>query len=184
MTPEENEIIKSCCEDFKNADIAILKVKSCIDTEVIPAVLHLRYAGWHLSEGIINKEYRHLHEAKTHSEKAVVEAYRFGILYYLDVIKLFRDIHGKYISSGTIPNYSEKMRVAEEIRVNYMDKEYYYQHGNSSDSFLKLKSIVDELINSQPELNKLRVKNKIKVIVSCTISIVAIIIAILSIIFK
>jgi len=108
----EKKQINDLYDIFQHADELIQEVKATSCTEVIPAVLQLRYAGWHLlcclkndSQKEAEYEYR---SAVEHSERAKFEACRYGIVFCMQTIKTFKESYDKDILSSVISNYSEK----------------------------------------------------------------------------
>lgn len=183
MIEEYEELIKSCCENFKKADEVIREVKLFTTSEAIPAVLQLRYAGWHLVKFLADKKEKHLYEAKVHSNNAVFESYRYGILFCFKGIEEFRNEYGKYILPHIIPDYSEKMRKLEEIKEkiykNTTETEKYHFE-TLSNAFSESKIIFNKFIALQPELNKMKNKKwKILKIASILLPIIAMIVTII-----
>lgn len=186
MFEEHEKLIKSCCESFEKADGIIKEVKIFTTNEVIPAVLHLRYAGWHLVKFLNDKKEKHLYEAKTHSENAVLESYRYGIFFCFEAADKFRNEYGRYILPHIVPDYSEKMRKIEDIRKKiYIDA--IKADGNDFEilynMFIESKTILSELIALQPELNKLKGK-KIRILKLISIFLPITIAIIVAIIFR
>ena len=118
---------------FQQADELIQEIKATSCTEVIPAVLQLRYAGWHLlcclkydsnNDPQKESEYRSVIE---HSERAKFEACRYGIVFCMQAIKAFKESYDKDILSC-------------------------YEH------FISLRDVFDELKSCEADLNEVRRK--------------------------
>jgi len=162
---EKSQII-DLYNNFQKADELIQEVKATTCTEVIPAVLQLRYAAWHLicclKYDLDNDQEKKLDEYRNvveHSDRAIFEACRYGIVFCMQAVKEFKESYDKDILSSVISNYSEKMHSFSKAR------DFVKIKGDKStrakacyEHFVSLRDILDELKACEADLNEIRKK--------------------------
>lgn len=190
------EEIEKLYYTYKCADELVLEIKATTLDEVIPAVLQLRYAGWHLfcylkhysSNNEIERKSEYL-KVIEHSNRAKLEASKYGVLFCMQAIKNFRDIYRGNILPNIIHDYSTKMRKCNEARrfLNNKDDDVNARVELCYSYFIELRKIHDELIECEPELTDVINANKKisqKFVISTGIAILSIIVAIALALFK
>ena len=155
ITDKQEEIIRDLCADFEKADTLVQKVKVISGEEAVPAVLQLRYAGYHLAQWILTQKDETLDKARAHSKRSVFDAARHGILFCSLAIKKYRDMYGGDILPETVSGYSEKMlKVQKASDMALTEGNEETRAAACENSFNEIKDILTELIACQSDLNK------------------------------
>ncbi|MDR0303389.1 MAG: hypothetical protein LBH98_01280 [Chitinispirillales bacterium] len=149
-------------KDFKRADNLAQDVKLLTGKEVIPAIIQLRYAGFHISEFLLNEDSKYLEKAKSHAKRAVFEAARYGIAFCGEAIKKFQEMYQSEILPDTVTKYSEKMLIVQKAKDGVLVDGNEDERADACESsFYKIKSILVELMACQDVLNQ-RAEEKVR----------------------
>lgn len=140
---------------------------------VVPAINELRYAGYHILEAETAYDQgareEDLQKAKRHCQRAVYDAVEVAALDRLDRFDMF-DQDYRFISFGEIvSDYTQKKRYVDQVRhfiseTPREEREAYYE--KVQEYLDKLDTIVNELDDARPEINKIMRRWRIGIILS------------------
>lgn len=149
-------------ELYRSAEHLIKVVEDRRGELVIPAINELRYAGFHVLQGLSADEAdpeEQFRRARRHCQRAGYDAVDGGIVYCLDQISKFKGDYRRLVIPQIVPRYPDLMQRAQRakdfidgVRAENKSREAYYEEAQLvlPDIF----DVVDELEANREELNK------------------------------